>query len=83
MNVEDIIAKNDFIITKYWKEGLKFVKEKKWDEAQDCFDMGIAIISFLSLNNGVKDDDVLEKVKKEVWLQRFWVLGLENNNLLL
>jgi len=46
--------------------------------------MGIAMVAKLSMeNNSYGDDFIIEGKKRQLWLMRFWKVGLENNNLLL
>jgi len=70
-------------ITKAWEKGKEAVKNKEWDEARDFFDFGIAMVAQHTLDEGLSDKDYIEGVRREVWLTRFWKVGLENNNLLL
>jgi hypothetical protein len=76
-------TKQEQPITKTWELGLQAVKEKRMDDARNCFDFGIAMVAHHSLEQNLRDKDLIESVKREVWLMRFWKLGLEKNNLLL
>lgn len=57
------------------------VANGKMDEARDLFDMGLAKVA-TARGEGMGDKDLLDGVRIELWLERFWY-GLENNNLLI
>jgi hypothetical protein len=59
-------------ITKAWIEARLFINENKLDQAEDALDKGIAMIAQTQVI-GVRDKDLIEGVKREVWLERFWV----------
>jgi len=71
------MKKEKGIITKTWLEVKKFIEEKQFDKAEETIDVGIALLSKLTLD-GYGDKDVIEKVKMEVWKERFWIT-LENH----
>ena len=74
----------NFPITKTWEKGLLALKEDRMDDARDCFDQGLAMISAYSQLMGDNSDElIVEGKKRSLWLTRFWVRGLENNGLLL
>lgn len=73
----------DFPITKAWKKGKLALKEDRMDDARDCFDQGLAMISAYSQLMGDSSDGlIVEGKKRSLWLMRFWV-ALEKNGLLL
>ena len=51
------------------------------NRARDYWDMGIGYVA-LKKEKGFDGEDLLENVKINLWLERFWML-LENNKLLL
>lgn len=51
------------------------------ESARDFCDMGIAYIADKRLD-GYKSTDLIEDIKIDLWLERFWMF-LENKNLLL
>ncbi len=57
------------------------VNNGNMDEARDLFDMGLVKVA-TARGEGMGDKDLLDGVRIELWLERFWY-GLENNNLLL
>jgi hypothetical protein len=59
-------------VTKTWLEARQFIKENKLDQAEDALDKGIVMMAQAHLH-GIKDKDLIEGVKREVWLERFWV----------
>ena len=74
----------NFPITKTWEKGLLALKEDRMDDARDCFDQGLAMISAYSQLMGDSSDElIVEGKKRSLWLMRFWKVGLENNGLLL
>ena len=74
----------NFPITKTWEKELLALKEDRMDDARDCFDQGLAMISAYSQLMGDNSDElIVEGKKRSLWLMRFWVRGLENNGLLL
>ena len=58
-----------------------FFKLGDGDKARDYIDMGIAYTASRKIN-GMKGEDIVEGVKINLWLERFWMF-LENKNLLL
>jgi hypothetical protein len=59
-------------VTKTWVEARLFINENKLDQAEDALDKGIAMMAQANIR-GVQDKDLIEGVKREVWLERFWV----------
>jgi hypothetical protein len=57
------------------------VNNGNMDEARDLFDKGLVKVA-TARGEGMEDKDLLDGVRIELWLERFWY-GLENNNLLL
>ena len=53
------------------------------DEARDIADYCIGVIGMERWENDATAEDKLDDVTIKVWLKRFWVDILENNNLLL
>ena len=51
------------------------------DKARDYCDMGIAYVAGKKLD-GASGDDLIEDVRINLWLERFWMF-LENKNLML
>ena len=51
------------------------------ESARDFCDLGIAYIAN-KRNDGFLSDDLIEGVKVDLWLERFWMF-LENKNLLM
>jgi hypothetical protein len=73
----------NFPITKTWEKGKLALKEDRLDDARDCFDQGLAMISAYSQIMGDNSDElVVEGKARSLWLMRLWV-ALEKNNLLL
>lgn len=58
----------------------QFYKLGEKDQARDFAEMGIAYVASRK-HNGMKDDDEVEGVRIELWLERFWNF-LENNDLM-
>jgi hypothetical protein len=58
-----------------------FYKLGEQDKARDYCDMGIAYVAGKK-ENGYDGEDLLEDVKINLWLERFWMF-LENKNLML
>ena len=52
------------------------------DKSRDYADMGIAFIAGKKFNEGFGAKDLIEDVRVELWLERFW-MHLENKNLML
>ena len=61
----------------------EYLKQGKMDEARDTADYCIAVIGTERWENDATAEDRLDNVTIKVWLKRFWVDILENNNLLL
>ena len=59
-------------VTKTWLEARQFIKDGKLEEAEQALDLGIAYMA-QAQKQGVKYKDLIECVKREVWLERFWV----------
>jgi|TARA_B100001094_G_scaffold200039_1_gene194111 hypothetical protein len=75
-----------------YKEGLlekgfnrcrQYIDEGELDKARDTADYCIAVIGMERWENDAAANDKLDNVTIKVWLKRFWVDILENNNLLL
>ena len=58
-----------------------FYKLGEQDKARDYCDMGIAYVAGKK-ENGMDGEDLIEDVKINLWLERFWMF-LENKNLML
>lgn len=56
-------------------------KQGDKDKARDYCDMGIGYVAS-KRENGYKAKDLIENVRVELWLERFWMY-LENNKLML
>ena len=69
-------------ITETYRQGLQLAKQKKMDQARDCFDSVIGYLGNLSLTQGLKSTDEIEKATKDAWLDRCWG-ALESNKLML
>lgn len=59
-------------VTKTWENARQLLKENKLEEAEQALDLGIVYMA-QAQQNGVRDKDLIEGVKREVWLERFWV----------
>jgi hypothetical protein len=70
----------EYPVTKAWEKGNEELKNGNRD---DYFDLGIAYVAQLSMDEGLGDRDKIEGKTRKLWLTRFWRVGLENNNLLL
>ncbi len=75
-----------------YKEGLlengfdrcrEYINQGEMDKARDTADYCIGVIGMERWENEASATDVLDGVTIKVWLKRFWVDILENNNLLL
>ena len=60
----------------------EFIKLGERDKARDYCDMGIAYVADKKINEGMRGNDLIEDVRINLWLERFWMF-LENKNLLL
>ncbi len=60
---------------------LKSFKLGNEEEARDFWDLGIAYIADKRLD-GYEPEDLIEGIKVDLWLERFWMF-LENKNLLM
>ncbi len=60
----------------------KFGKLGKLDKSRDYADMGIAYVATKKFYDGYGAKDLIEDVRVELWLERFW-MHLENKNLML
>ena len=58
------------------------LKQGNLDDARDLIDFGILRIAQFKELDDLKDDDLIEGVKVDLWLTRFWVF-LETNELIL
>lgn len=61
----------------------ELIKKGQLDEARDIADYCIGVIGMERWENDAVAEDKLDDVTIKVWLKRFWVDILENNNLLL
>ena len=59
-------------VTKTWLASRQMIKENNLEKAEQFLYIGIIYMAQSSLN-GVKDKDLIEGVKREVWLERFWI----------
>ena len=59
----------------------ELIKLGERDKARDYCDMGIAYVAGKKLN-GASGEDLIEDVRINLWLERFWMF-LENKNLML
>ncbi len=59
-------------VTKIWLEARQFIKEGKLTEAEQSLDLGIILMA-QAYEKGTRDKDLIEGVKREVWLERFWI----------
>jgi hypothetical protein len=59
-------------VTKIWLEARQFIKEGKLTEAEQSLDL-IIIHMAIAQEKGLKDKDLIEDIKREVWLERAWV----------
>ena len=59
----------------------EFIKLGERDKARDYCDMGIAYVAGKK-ENGMEGDDLIEDVRINLWLERFWMF-LENKILML
>jgi hypothetical protein len=73
----------EYPVTKAWEKGNEELKNGNRDEARDYFDLGIAYVAQLSMDEGLGDRDKIEGKTRKLWLTRFWKVGLGNNDLLL
>jgi len=64
--------KKDNKVTKTWLEARQFIKDGKLMEAEQALDLGIVYMA-QAQEKGASDKDLIEGVKREVWLERFWV----------
>ena len=66
-----------------WMSGKakKYYKDGEHDKARDYCDMGIAYIRE-KRSQGMQANELLENVRLDLWLERFWMF-LENKKLLL
>ena len=65
-----------------FKQAKQNLKQGNLDEARDLIDFGILRIAQFKELDDLKDDDLIEGVKVDLWLTRFWVF-LETNELIL
>ena len=59
-------------VTKTWLEARQFIKDGKLEEAEQALDLGIVYMA-QAQEQGLSDKDLIEGVKREVWLERFWI----------
>lgn len=59
----------------------ELIKLGERDKARDYCDMGIAYVANKK-ENGMNGEDLIEDVRINLWLERFWMF-LENKNLML
>jgi hypothetical protein len=58
------------------------LKQGDMDQARDFIDFGLLRIAEAKELDLIQDDTIIEGVRIDLWLTRFWVF-LENNNLIL
>ena len=63
-------------ITQVWLEARQLMQTGQLSKLEDKLDYGIWLVSRATLE-GLRDKDLLENVKMEVWKERFWV-AVEN-----
>ena len=68
-------------LTECFKKAKQYYKNGEQDKARDYCDMGIAYIRE-KRNQGMQANELLENVRLDLWLERFWMF-LENKKLLL
>lgn len=68
-------------LTECFKKAKQYYKNGESDKARDYCDMGIAYIRE-KRNQGMQANELLENVRLDLWLERFWMF-LENKKLLL
>ena len=68
-------------LTECFSKAKKYYKDGEHDKARDYCDMGIAYVA-QKKEDGASGEDLIENVKINLWLERFWML-LENNKLML
>jgi len=56
-------------VTKTWLEARQFIKDENFEEAEKALDLGIMLVAMI----GGKDKELIEGVKRETWLERFWI----------
>ena len=69
------------VLTHCLTQAKEFYKLGDRDKARDYCDMGIGFVA-AKKSNGWDGEDLIEDVKINLWLERFWMF-LENKNLLL
>ena len=69
------------VLTHCLAQAKEFYKLGDQDKARDYCDMGIGFVAAKKAN-GWDGEDLIEDVKINLWLERFWMF-LENKNLLL
>ena len=68
-------------LTECFSKAKKYYKDGEHDKARDYCDMGIAYIRE-KRSQGMQANELLENVRLDLWLERFWMF-LENKKLLL
>ena len=63
------------------KQAKDFMKLGETDKSRDYCDMGIGFVA-AQKEDGANGEDLIENVKINLWLERFWMF-LENKNLML
>ena len=59
-------------VTKTWENARRLIKENKLEEAEQALDL-IILHMAVAQEKGLKDKDLIEGVKREVWLERAYV----------
>ena len=59
-------------LTKLWKECRQLIEENRLEEAEQKLERCILFLARTTFD-GVGDKDMIEGVKKETWLERFWI----------
>ena len=66
---------------RHYQKCKDYIALKEDNKARDYCDMGIGYVAS-KRENGYKAKDLIENVRVELWLERFWMY-LENNKLML
>jgi len=59
-------------VTKTWLEARQFIKDGRLEEAEQALDL-IILHMAVAQEKGLKDKDLIEGVKREVWLERAYI----------